>query len=364
MTTLEQLAEVRKSRLRPSASSRSLQRTLREQGHRQSRRAGEGGRHRQGRSDRGPRPASDQRRTHAVPPGFSSESATAASCATSRRTTSISSCSSPGRPRPTSSPHRWGTCTIPQYPGLEDFGDVDVRGDGGSATSAWTGSPRTAWAPGATAGSTILGTDGFIEIRKNVDIGGRTGGNHLFLVDQKETRVRRLHRRRRCRTASGSWTTCSTGRRRRCRRRTVPGDGAGAAGRETRAQADLTRRRRLRALLHPARLCRVAGPVGEHRVMDQVRHRRDRALQRRARHPCRLAQKTPEEAVEHRRALPGPHRCGRRAAAAGNGIRPAPAPSSTRGSPAASGGDRGRRGWLPATRDRRQGREGRARRRE
>ena len=34
----------------------------------------------------------------------------------------------------------------------------------------------------------MLGTDGFIEVRKNVDIGGRAGGNHLFLVDQKETR--------------------------------------------------------------------------------------------------------------------------------------------------------------------------------
>jgi hypothetical protein len=35
---------------------------------------------------------------------------------------------------------------------------------------------------------TILGTEGFIEIRKNVDIAGRAGGNHLFLVDQKSTR--------------------------------------------------------------------------------------------------------------------------------------------------------------------------------
>ena len=43
-------------------------------------------------------------------------------------------------------------------------------------------------ARGATGGSTILGSDGFIEVRKNVDIGGRKGGNHLFLVDQKETR--------------------------------------------------------------------------------------------------------------------------------------------------------------------------------
>jgi hypothetical protein len=35
---------------------------------------------------------------------------------------------------------------------------------------------------------TVLGTDGFIEVRKNVDIAGRPGGSHLFLSDQKETR--------------------------------------------------------------------------------------------------------------------------------------------------------------------------------
>ena len=35
---------------------------------------------------------------------------------------------------------------------------------------------------------TILGTDGFIEIRKNIDIAGRPGESHLFIVDQKETR--------------------------------------------------------------------------------------------------------------------------------------------------------------------------------
>ena len=34
---------------------------------------------------------------------------------------------------------------------------------------------------------TILGTEGFIEIRKNVDIAGRTGGNHLFIVNGKDT---------------------------------------------------------------------------------------------------------------------------------------------------------------------------------
>ena len=75
-----------------------------------------------------------------------------------------------------------------KYPAFEDFGDVMLRGDGG------TGYIRVDWfTPGglATWGDgrlTILGTDGFIEIRKNIDIAGRAGESHLFLVDQKETR--------------------------------------------------------------------------------------------------------------------------------------------------------------------------------
>ena len=35
---------------------------------------------------------------------------------------------------------------------------------------------------------TILGTEGYIEVRKNIDIAGPDGGNHLYLVNQKETR--------------------------------------------------------------------------------------------------------------------------------------------------------------------------------
>ncbi|MCA9886166.1 MAG: gfo/Idh/MocA family oxidoreductase, partial [Anaerolineae bacterium] len=29
----------------------------------------------------------------------------------------------------------------------------------------------------------ILGTEGYMELRKNTDIAGRTGGSHLFMVD-------------------------------------------------------------------------------------------------------------------------------------------------------------------------------------
>ena len=76
----------------------------------------------------------------------------------------------------------------PQYPGLEDFGDVLLRGDGGTGyirVDWFTPDGLNTWGDGRL---TVIGTEGFIEVRKNVDIGGRPGGNHLFLVDQKETR--------------------------------------------------------------------------------------------------------------------------------------------------------------------------------
>ena len=53
-----------------------------------------------------------------------------------------------------------------------------------AAISASTGSPPTACRPGATGGSSILGTEGTIELRKYVDIDGRPGTDHLFLVDR------------------------------------------------------------------------------------------------------------------------------------------------------------------------------------
>jgi len=34
----------------------------------------------------------------------------------------------------------------------------------------------------------LLGTEGYIELRKYIDIAGRKGGNHLFIVDKKQTR--------------------------------------------------------------------------------------------------------------------------------------------------------------------------------
>ena len=76
----------------------------------------------------------------------------------------------------------------PQYPEFQDFGDVMLRGDGGTGylrVDWFTPDGLSTWGDGRL---TIIGTDGFIEIRKNVDVAGRPGGNHLFLTDQKETR--------------------------------------------------------------------------------------------------------------------------------------------------------------------------------
>ena len=75
----------------------------------------------------------------------------------------------------------------PQHPGLEDFGDAMLRGDGGA------GYIRVDWFTPAGLGTwgdgrlTVLGTEGYMELRKNIDIAGRPGGNHLFLVDRKGT---------------------------------------------------------------------------------------------------------------------------------------------------------------------------------
>ncbi|HEY1295993.1 MAG TPA: Gfo/Idh/MocA family oxidoreductase [Chloroflexota bacterium] len=81
-----------------------------------------------------------------------------------------------------------GNLAHPEYPGLEDFGDMLLRGDGGSGyirVDWFTPDGLSVWGDGRL---TILGTDGYIELRKYVDIGGRAGGDHLFLVDQHQTR--------------------------------------------------------------------------------------------------------------------------------------------------------------------------------
>lgn len=81
-----------------------------------------------------------------------------------------------------------GNINNPQYPGFEDFGDMMVRGNKGTGyirIDWFTPNGLNTWGDGRL---TILGTDGYIELRKYADITGREGGNHLFLVNQKETK--------------------------------------------------------------------------------------------------------------------------------------------------------------------------------
>jgi predicted dehydrogenase len=81
-----------------------------------------------------------------------------------------------------------GNLAHPAYPGLEDFGDMLLHGDGGCGyirVDWFTPDGLSTWGDGRL---TILGTDGYIELRKYVDIGGRPGGDHLFLVDQHQAR--------------------------------------------------------------------------------------------------------------------------------------------------------------------------------
>jgi predicted dehydrogenase len=76
----------------------------------------------------------------------------------------------------------------PQNPEFEDFGDVMLRSGHASGyvrVDWFTQDGLPVWGDGRLF---ILGTEGTIELRKYVDIAGRPGGDHLFLVDRTGTR--------------------------------------------------------------------------------------------------------------------------------------------------------------------------------
>ncbi len=73
----------------------------------------------------------------------------------------------------------------PGEPELQDFGEMLMRAGEvtGYARVDWfTPDGLPVWGDGRLV---ILGTQGTLELRKYVDIGGRPGGDHLFLVDRK-----------------------------------------------------------------------------------------------------------------------------------------------------------------------------------
>ncbi|MBC6436609.1 MAG: Gfo/Idh/MocA family oxidoreductase [Rhodobacteraceae bacterium] len=68
-------------------------------------------------------------------------------------------------------------------PGLQDFGEVALRSDQGHGyirVDWYTPDALPNWGDGRLM---ILGTQGYIELRKYVDVGGRGGTDHLVLVN-------------------------------------------------------------------------------------------------------------------------------------------------------------------------------------
>jgi predicted dehydrogenase len=81
-----------------------------------------------------------------------------------------------------------GNVAHPQYPEFEDFGDMVAVGNGGTGyirVDWFTPNGLSTWGDGRLF---LVGTEGSIELRKYVDIAGRKGGNHLFIVDKKGVR--------------------------------------------------------------------------------------------------------------------------------------------------------------------------------
>ncbi|MEQ1797957.1 MAG: Gfo/Idh/MocA family oxidoreductase [Lacibacter sp.] len=80
-----------------------------------------------------------------------------------------------------------GNIHHPEAPLFEDFGDVVLNGNGGTGyirVDWFTPDGLDTWGDGRL---TILGTDGFIEVRKNTNIAsGIKGGNHLYMANKKE----------------------------------------------------------------------------------------------------------------------------------------------------------------------------------
>ncbi|MBL8360982.1 MAG: Gfo/Idh/MocA family oxidoreductase [Rubrivivax sp.] len=81
-----------------------------------------------------------------------------------------------------------GNFGTPEHPRFEDYGEVLLhapQGRGYVRVDWFTPDGLPTWGDGRL---TILGTEGYIELRKYIDIAGRSGGNHLFISNRDGTR--------------------------------------------------------------------------------------------------------------------------------------------------------------------------------
>ena len=79
-----------------------------------------------------------------------------------------------------------GNFANPETPELEDFGEASLRGDNGAMNYIrvdwFTPDGLRTWGDGRTI---ILGTKGYLELRKYVNVGADVRGDNLILVDEK-----------------------------------------------------------------------------------------------------------------------------------------------------------------------------------
>jgi predicted dehydrogenase len=83
---------------------------------------------------------------------------------------------------------RYGNIGHPDDPGLQDFGEILLShgtASGYIRVDWFTPDALDTWGDGRL---TILGTEGYIELRKYIDISGRSGKDHLFLVNNESSR--------------------------------------------------------------------------------------------------------------------------------------------------------------------------------
>lgn len=78
----------------------------------------------------------------------------------------------------------------PDRPGLEDFGEASLEADSGASYYCrldwFTPGGLQSWGDGRLF---IVGTDGYIEVRKYMDFGRDTGGNLVLIADQKSEQI-------------------------------------------------------------------------------------------------------------------------------------------------------------------------------
>lgn len=76
---------------------------------------------------------------------------------------------------------------LPDVPHFEDYGEILLRSETASGfirVDWFTPDGLNAWGDGRLF---LLGTEGYIELRKYIDVAGRQGADHVFLSNHKET---------------------------------------------------------------------------------------------------------------------------------------------------------------------------------